>query len=230
MKPSNFWSEKIRWQAAGEGQPAADQAPTPDAPAAPAADAPDYSFLPADFIVDGKPDTARFAEHYAELTKAPEVPEAYEFAVPKDLKFEGLPEGMAIEIDPKDPVMAPLFGELSDFLKGVKAPAAAAAAVSGMLAKYEATKLAQAFKEQEAELASLGPQAAARIANVTRLMEASLPAEQVKALQGVTRSGLALQALEKLLTPRGLQSPAPSPGEASGVDADLRDYYSKPTR
>lgn len=220
MKPTNFWTDKIRWQVPGE--------PSGGAPADPPADAaPDYSWIPADYQVDGKPDFAKFSEHYKDLTRAPEVPEAYDFAPPADLKFDGLPEGFKIEIDAKDPTMAPLFDELGAMLKGMNAPADAGQKVSGLLAKYEAAKYAEAVAAQTKEMESLGPQATARIEAVQRAMEAALPADQVAALKGVTMSAKALMAIEKLLSPRSLASPPPSP---ASVADDLKSYYQNPTR
>lgn len=209
MKPANFWKDKIRWQAQGEGPaaPIPDVIPDP----APAAEAVDTSFIPEAFVKDGKPDLEAFKAHYADLTKAPDVPDAYDFTLPADLKFDGLPEGMVIDIDTKDAAMAPLFESLTSVLKEMKAPAGAAQKVSGLLAQYEAVKFSQALKAQEAELASLGPQGVARIEAVTRAMQAALPADLATALQGVTKSAKALQAIETLLGPRGLASPSPLP-------------------
>lgn len=204
-------------QAASESSPAAPvAAPPPEAaPAAaapaPAAEAIDLSFVPEAFVKDGKPDLEAFKAHYADLSKAPEIPEAYEYAIPADLKFDGLPEGMIIAIDAKDPVMAPLFEDLTGILKGMKAPAESAQQITGLLAKYEAAKFTQALAVQQAEMDTLGPQATARIEAVTRTMETLLSADQVKALQGATKSAHALQALEKLLGPRGLTPPTPIP-------------------
>lgn len=216
MKPTNFWSNKIRWQAPGEpaaAPPAPEAAPAAPAPA-PVAEAIDTSFIPASFVKDGKPDVEAFKAHYEDLTKAPDIPDAYDFALPADLKLEGLPEGMTIEIDTKDPAMAPLFEDLTGILKAMKAPSAVAQQVTGLLAKYEAAKFSEALKVQQKEMDSLGPQATARIEAVTRAMQAALPEDQVAALQGVTKSAKALQAIEKLLGPRTLASPNPSPSRA----------------
>lgn len=231
MKPSDFWSNKVRWQAPGEpaaAPPAPEAAPAAPEPA-PVADAIDLSFVPADFVKDGKPDLEAFKAHYADLTKAPDLPDAYDYSLPADLKFEGLPEGMTIEIDTKDPVMAPLFEDLTGILKGMKAPAAAAQQVTGLLAKYEAAKLSQAFADQQKEMDALGPQATARIEAVTRAMQVALPADQVAALQGVTKSAAALQAMEKLLGPRALLSPTPNPA-TTPEDALAARYPKTATR
>lgn len=215
MKRKNFWSDKIKWQVPGEPSGGAPD-PEPQTPpaSAPAAEAIDVSFIPETFVKDGKPDIEAFKAHYADLTKAPDVPDAYDFALPDDFKLDGLPEGMTIDIDAADPVMAPLFEDLTGILKGIKAPAAVAQQVTGLLAKYEAAKFSQALAEQQTQMDALGPQATARIEAVTRALQSVLPADQVTALQGVTKSAAALQAVEKLLGPRTLASPNPSPKNA----------------
>lgn len=224
MKRRDFWSNKIKWQAPGEpsGGVALDPQPAP----AQEADAPDFSFIPETFIKDGKPDVDAFKAHYADLTKAPDVPDAYDFALPNDFKLDGLPEGMTIDIDAADPVMAPLFEDLTGILKGMNAPAAVAQQVTGLLAKYEAAKFSQALAEQQTQMEALGPQATARIEAVARAMQAVLPADQVAALQGVTKSASALQAIEKLLGPRGMTTPPAPPAPRN----DLEDYYKNPTK
>jgi len=219
MKRKNFWSDKIKWQAPGEPSGG-----TPEP--APVAEAIDVSFIPETFVKDGKPDIEAFKAHYADLTKAPDIPNAYDFALPDDFKLDGLPEGMTIDIDAKDPAMAPLFEDLTGILKGIKAPAAVAQQVTGLLAKYEAAKFSQALAEQQTQMEALGPQATARIEAVTRAMQSILPADQVTALQGVTKSAAALQAIEKLLGPRGMTPTPPPPAPRN----DLEDYYKNPTK
>ena len=59
MKLNNSWSGKIRWQVPGEG------APAPEADAGP-----DLSFIPTDFVADGKPDLGKFSQHYQDLVAA----------------------------------------------------------------------------------------------------------------------------------------------------------------
>ena len=130
MKLNNSFNSKINWQAP--------DLPSGD-PAVPVETGPDLSFIPADYHVDGKPDVAKFAAHYqetiAEQARTAEqkaaVPEAYEFAIPADLKFEGLPADYALELDTADP----LFGELGGSLK-LTTPAEADSHVRGESEKW----------------------------------------------------------------------------------------------
>lgn len=211
MRLRKSWSNKLCRQAPGEPAGGAVEPAVEPAAAPVAAAAPDYSFLPEAFIKDGAPDIEGFKAHYAELSKPvekAELPEAYDFTVSPDLKFDGLPEGMTIGIDAKDPAFAPLFDQLSGVLKELGAPADAGGKVASLLAQYEATKFGQSLKVQQAEMDTLGATAPARIEAVTRALQANLPADQVEAIQSFTKSAKALQALEKLLGPRSLTAPA----------------------
>ncbi|MGL6210514.1 MAG: hypothetical protein ACRC14_11870 [Paracoccaceae bacterium] len=222
MKPTNFWHKSPLWQAAGETGSA--PAEPVIAPTEPSVDTgPDLSFVPADFHVDGKPDLGKFKDHYATLKAdadaraAKALPETYDFALPADLKFDGLdlPEGFAVTALTEDPAFQPLYAELGGFLKEIGADADAGPKVASLLARYKAAETAKewtaAKAEVEAEAAKLGPQADARIATVSRLLETRLPAEQAQALQGFARSAEALKAIETLLGPKTMGSPPPAP-------------------
>jgi hypothetical protein len=209
MKLNNSFNSKINWQAP--------DLPSGD-PAVPAQTGPDLSFIPADYHVDGKPDVAKFAAHYqetiAEQARTAEqkaaVPEAYEFAIPADLKFEGLPADYALDLDTSNP----LFGELGDVLKELGAPAEAAGKLTGLLAKYQAGKDAADYAAWQKDMAQLGTadQQAARSQDVLRKLETLLPADQAKALfSGDRISADGIRALEKLLSGRGMSAPPASP-------------------
>lgn len=200
---------------------------TPPAPAAEPAGA-DFSFIPTDFHVDGKPDIGKFTSHYQELVAADaqrkqalaDVPEdgAYDFSLPADLKFDGieLPEGFTVELAKDDPVLKPLFDELGAVMKEFGLPRAAAAKFTSLLARYEAQKFSQGYAAVKAEMAALGTptQAQARIATVQRKLETMLSPDQVEALKDATGSAKAVMALEKILSPASLSAPSPQPPNA----------------
>lgn len=224
MKRKSFWNAILRQAPDGGGG----NPPPADPPADPPPNdtLPDLSFIPADYQTDGKPDLARFGEHYQELVSADaqrreamgEVPEdgAYQFAVPGDLTFEGLdlPEGFAVELLTDDPAFQPLFGELSGFLKEIGAPKGAGPQVAGLLARYEATKESQSRAAWNEDMKTLGTpaQIGARVGAVQRKLESVIPADQAKALfSGERISAAGIKALEKLLAPRGTGAPPPQP-------------------
>ena len=233
----NFYSKLLR-QAPGEP---AGGTPAPVEPVIEAPAGPDLSFIPADYHVDGKPDLIKFSASYQELVardaqraeadaaaKA-NVPEGdYTFALPADLKFDGmeLPEGYNPALDFEHEGMKPLLGELSGLLKELRAPQDAAGKLMGLLAKHQATEYAQAVAAQKADIAKLGTpaQVQARVATIGRVLEARLPQEEAAALMGLTSSASALKAIERLLGPSNTTAnPAPS----SKAD-DLASYYATP--
>ena len=221
---------------------ASEGSPSPADPVAPVVpEQPDLSFIPTDYHTDGKPDFGKFTSHYQELVardaqyaeRMAEVPAdgAYDFALPADLKYDGLdlPEDFAVNLRTDDPDMAPLFGEMGELLKSLGAPKGAAAQASSLIAKYEATKCAIALKAQRADAATLGApaQQQARIANISRALESCLPTEQAEAIKRATLSSAGVKALEALLLPRGFQTPTPSPVEELDGEAALRARYPK---
>jgi hypothetical protein len=236
------WFDKLNRQA--PDVPGGSPDPTPATPAAPEpTPGPDLSFIPADFHVDGKPDLGKFTTSYQELVardaqraeaeaaaKAA-IPEGdYAFTLPEDLKFDGLdlPEGFTVDLLTEDETMKPLFADLSGFLKANNMPAAAAPQLMGMLAKYQATQLAQSYAAQKADLAKLGTpsQVEARKSVVQRVITSRLPADQAEAILGFTTSAKALQALEALIGPN---STTPNPAPPAKSD-DLAAYYASPKR
>lgn len=242
MKLNNFFHDKLTRQAPTDPAPGGDPAPVVTPDPAPAAD---LSFIPADFHTDGKPDTAKFTAHYQDLVardaqiaeRMGQVPEAYDFAIPADLKFEGLdlPEGFAVKLATDDPAIAPLYNELGSFLKEIGAPAAAASKVSELLARYEATKYSQAYVANKAEMQALGTpaQQSARMAAIDRAISAKLPAAQAEALKAATTTSAGVQALEALLRPGGYTAPNAQPNtpETSGMTARQKlDYANSQTK
>lgn len=240
MKLNNFFYDKM--MRAPDGNPAPAGNETPVEPAVepvvepvvePAAD---YSFLPGDFLKDGKPDVAGFTAHYQDIVardaqaaeRLSQIPEAYDFKPSEGLKFDGLdlPEGFSVNPMTDDPAMQPLFEEMGSLLKDLGAPAESAGKVSDLLAKYEAVKYSQAHAAQKAELSALGTpaQQQARFAAIERSLQSKLPATQVAALQAATTTAEGIKALEALLRPSGHQSPAPQPG---GVDTEGMTPYQR---
>lgn len=201
-----------------------DPAASSPAGTAPAQVSPDLSWAGADFLDNGSLKADDFRSHVETLRaeKAArdealaKVPEAYEFTLPADIDL-GLPEGVDYKIDRADPVMAPFFDELGGLLKEVGAPAEAASKVTGLLARYEATKIKVAHEEANREYEALGATDAARtqrIENVQRALEGRLPEPQAKALKGMAYSKDAVMALEALLSPGGVRGPVPTPQTA----------------
>lgn len=240
------WKDLVR-APADEGTPApADTAvpagggdPAPAEPqAAHAAEGPDLSFIPQDYYADGKPDVAKFSAHYAALVSeqaqraeamqdVPEAPNGYEFGVPEDLDlsaFEGLPEGYSVDLAVDDPTVAPLFEELGNVLHQFQMPKQAAGALMGVLAKYTAAQDAKLMSDMQADLATLGQGAASRVSHVKHLLEARLPGDMAKALMGATQSAAGVKALEKLLAPRAMQSPAAQPKGNNLLDDNLSPF------
>jgi len=237
-------------EGAGATPPAEDSAEGDAAAAAVAAEAanldtadtgPDLSFIGEDFQTDGKPDTAKFATHYAELVardaqsreNAAAVPEdgVYTYALPEDFKFAeelGLPADFKVDLLTEDPAMKPLYDDMSAMLKDWGVPAEGAGKAAGLIAKYEAIKMSQAIAAGKAEMQALGTsaQAKTRIDAVSRLIDAKLPAPQAAALKAATTSAAGVQALERLLAPRSM-SPAPIPAEedTSNMTASERLAY-----
>lgn len=216
MKLNNFLRDKRTMQAGGEAPAGAAVATeAPDAPAQEQAAAPDFSFIPEDFREGGNLNLEKFKAHYEGLAPKAEVPDAYDFTVPADLKIEGIPEGMSFAVDPA--ANEPLFAELNATLKELGAPKEAGSKIGALLAKYEAGKFAAQVAEQRAEFATLGTEAVAtaRLETVQRVLETSLPAEEAAALMGITKSAKALIGLEKLIGGKGLTSPTPLPSTAA---------------
>lgn len=204
------------------GEPPAGGAAAPEAQATPAvapaqeqAAAPDFSFIPEAFREGGNLNVDAFKAHYEGLAPKAEVPDAYDFTVPADLKIEGIPEGMSFAVDPA--ANEPLFAELNATLKELGAPKEAGSKIGALLAKYEAGKFSAQVAEQKAEFATLGTEAVAtaRLETVQRVLETALPADEAAALMGITKSAKALIGLEKLIGPRGLSSPTPIPAAAT---------------
>lgn len=222
------WSHRlVRSPEDGTGAGEAPGTPAPANPAAaPAPTAPDYSWMPAPYVKDGQPDFASFSAHYAELAadaarraEAPGAPDAYTYALPDGMTFEGLPPDMSIRIAADDPALAPLFEELGAFAKGLNLPQEAVTGMMGLLGKYEASRAASAYAAQQADVATLAPTPAARearIAAVAGKIDKAIPdARQAAALKAAVQSADGVRALETLFS-RGLgpTSPAPQPAGA----------------
>ncbi len=239
------WQDKITRQAPDVPTSGGNPAPVPEPAPGPAPEAgPDLSFIPADFHTDGKPDLPKFSTHYQDLVAADaqrreamaDVPEdgKYDFALPEGFTFEGiegLPEGFAVELTPDDPDLQPLYAGLSEVMKEIGAPKAAAGKFAGLIAKYEAVRYAQAAKAAQAEMAKLGTptQQDSRFSAVERGLATVMPADEAKAVMGIVRSANALRGLERLLSPRTMSTPPPTPPKER-IQSDLEDYYANPKK
>ena len=223
MNLTNYWDRKVTRQVAGAEQgstpaPAPESAPVPEA-------APDLTFIPQDFYADGKPDFAKFTEHYQGLVaadatakeRAALIPEdaAYDISLPDDMKFEGLdlPEGFKVDLALDDPSFQPIAADLKAFLKDAGAPKDAGKTVATLIARYEAAKYSKGFAQlkEDAKLLGTPAQAQARTEVVGRALLARLPEDQANAVRSMTGNAKALMALETLLSPKGLGNPTPAP-------------------
>ncbi|PZQ99203.1 MAG: hypothetical protein DI533_00400 [Cereibacter sphaeroides] len=175
--------------------------------------------------MDGKPDVGKFSDHYTGMVAADAqrrereaaVPEKYDFALPADMKFEGmdLPEDFSVNVAEG---FEPLFGELGGVLKELGAPAEAAGKLTGLLARYEAQKASTEFANWKTDMATLGTpeQQSARAKNVQRALQTKLPAAEAEALfSGPRISAAGIRALEKLLSGTNLSTPTTPPPNAA---------------
>lgn len=223
MKPSNFFHSKLNRMPDGVSPGAAPE-PTPAEPVAPIPEpTADLSFIPSDYHTDGKPDVGKFTAHYQDLVardaqaaeRMGQVPEAYDFAIPEGLTFEGLdlPEGFKVELAKDDPALSPLYEELGGILKEVGAPAGSASKFASLIARYEAIKASQSYAAGKAEMQALGTpaQQEARLGAVQRVLETRLPADQAKAIMAATMTAAGVKALESLLRPAGHAAPPSAP-------------------
>lgn len=226
MNLTNYWDRKVTRQVA-DAEQGSTPAPAPVAVPVPEA-APDLTFIPQDFYADGKPDFAKFTEHYQGLVaadatakeRAALIPEdaAYDISLPDDMKFEGmdLPEGFKVDLVLDDPAFQPIAADLKAFLKDAGAPKDAGKTVASLIARYEAAKYSKGFSQlkEDAKLLGTPAQAQARTEVVGRALLARLPEDQANAVRSMTGNAKALMALETLLSPKGLGNPTPVPTAA----------------
>lgn len=220
------WHEKIMRapeDGAGSGESQGTTAPAGEA--APAASSPDFSWLPTDYVKDGQPDFTAFSQHYSELAadaarraEQPQPPEAYDFALPEGLTFDGLPADYKIDLATDDPDFAPIFTELGNFARDNGMPQESVSGLMGLLARYEAAKTAKALNAYTADVETLGPTPAARTARIERVkntIQTALPEKQAAALMAAVNSAEGVRALEAILSKNlGPKSPAPQPATA----------------
>lgn len=231
MKLTNFFFDRMTREAPGAASPGGDPAnpdpaaAPPDAPSSQAPAAADLSFIPADYVVDGKPDVSKFMDRFNALVAddakraeaAANVPAdgVYAFDLPADFKLPDdleVPEGFEVKAELER--FKPLYDELGGILKELGAPKEAAGKLSGLLARYEAQKAIDDMKAWQADMSTLGTpeQQAARAKEVLRKLETKLPKADVEALfSGPRVSATGIKALEKLLSTQGFQDPPPPP-------------------
>lgn len=200
------------------------------------------AFVPDTFKgEDGTYDTAKFRTSYDELAafkgqdddrraQLPQKPEDYAFALPETHAW---PEGFdpatmggkdeagnavafdpASLLDPKDPDVSALQVALHK--------SGASAAVMADVASIFVNRGVRAMMDQAAvaaaETQKLGPEGQARIATLTRALNASLPAAQATALLNSISSADALRGIEEILkTSRAATVPAPGPQDYSAM-------------
>lgn len=204
---------------------------TPNEGAAGSGEPPAYQdHVPDNFVgEDGNVDWAGFRTSYDDAVAGsatlheeietlkggvPESPDAYDFTVPEDLDYGDLdlPEGFTVQIDPENP----LFGEFRTTLHEAGIKADVAPKLMGLMAKYEASRFAQAAAAQKEDLAQLGPALDARVGKIQRALETKIPDEaQRAALMGSVTSAAGVRALETLLTSSQSKSnPVPTKTDA----------------
>lgn len=239
------WFEKFLKEAPDGGQGGGAPVDPPTDPVDPPAGgdvpvAPDFSFMPEQFRSGENPDFEGFAGHYNELATAaaqakeaaalvPEDASGYELALPEGLDFsdiEGLPEGFQMTLDTESEIAKPHFDALKGLLHKHGLPGSAAGDFLGLLARYDAAGRAAAMKSGSEEMAKLGANAQSRVSDVRHLLDARLPAELAKGLEAATHSAAGVQALEKLLGPRGFTPAASQPSDPKPQDT-LSARYDK---
>jgi hypothetical protein len=179
MKHTN-WTQRLVKAPADGGAGSLLETAAPATPDTATAD--DHSWVPEQFVKDGKPDFTALRTQFDELSTyksqrdeavagIPESADGYDLAVPADLSFGELelPEGFKFELA-NDERTAPLLGELRDFLHKNQLPAEAGPALLGMVARYEAIAVSEAYANFEREKAALGSNAKARIGEVSRAL------------------------------------------------------------
>jgi hypothetical protein len=147
-----------------------------------------------------------FGKHYKELAERdaalqeraksiPDKPEAYKIELPQDFKIEGLPEGVQIKFNEKDPTLA----EARALAKDLGLPQEA----FSKLLTLEAKRIAKSAIEQDRALAAekqkLGDKAVERISGVDSFLKKNLSAAQYSALAEVATSAAAIEAMEALI-------------------------------
>jgi len=218
MTPS--WTKEIaRSPDDGTGAAPLETQGTP-APANQAATASDYSWVPAEYVKDGAPDFGAFSQHYTTLAAEaaaradqPQPPEAYTYGLPEGLSFEGLPEGVTIQIMADDPATAPIFEKFGGMARELGLPQEAVTGMMGLMAEYEAARVAASVSSRKADIATLGqtePVRVARIAAVKDRITKAIPDQkQAQALMDAVQTADGVKALETLFS-RGLGPTAPA--------------------
>lgn len=222
MKLNTFWT-KLNRNAPDNpgGAPTGDPPTDPADPPAAQPDAPDFGWLPEEYRADGQPNIDGFKAHYEELVAEHARRAEADAGVPQDGKYDfalgddfdhgvQLPEGVKVQIDTENE----LFGDLGQLLKEHHVPQEAAKNLVGLLVKYEAQRTAALYADATKEFETLGATEAqrnARVSTVQRALETKLPAPEAEALMAMTHSAAGVKALEKLLMPRGPNSPTAQP-------------------
>lgn len=220
MKVNNYWAESRIYRNAPDAPGGAPEADPP----VEQTEAPDpLAWVPETFRTDDAVDTdgflARFQELEAEAASrqeqigaVPESPDGYEIGIPEDIDFGDmeLPEGFKFELS-DDPAIEPILNELKATLHKHQLPPTAAGEFMGVLAKYEASRVAQGLSAAKAEMDTLGSAAQSRISNIARKLDASLPADQASALKAATTTAAGVKALEAIFRPRSMAAPASQP-------------------
>ena len=228
MKLTKFLTDNRTMQAADGGGGPPSEGDPPEADTAP--EAPDLSWLPEGFrSKDGAPNLDDFRAHYEDLASkdaqrqealadVPEAPDGYEFAIGEvDYGDLDLPEDFEVNLAVDDPAFQPMFQELGNVLHKYQLPKGAASELTGLLAKYEATRFSQGLAAVRQEAEALGANAEARVSAVKRSLESQLPADLAKGLMGATTTAAGVKALEKLLAPRTMRT---APARQSGPDLE----------
>jgi hypothetical protein len=147
-----------------------------------------------------------FGKHYKELAERdaalqeraksiPDKPEAYKIELPQDFKIEGLPEGVQIKFNEKDPTLA----EARALAKEIGLPQADFSKFLTLEAKRIANAAIEEDRALAAEKQKLGDKAVERISGVDSYLKRNLSAAQYSAIAGVAKKADAIEALEVLI-------------------------------
>lgn len=177
--------------------------------------------LPDQFWEDGK--GVKVADLFAafqelktstEAAKAdlPDAADGYELKISDEVK---VPDGFAVEIDPKAPFFA-------DVTKELHALGVGKAGVQKLVDAYARAQIADqtaAVETYSAEKAKLGENAGSRLEAVDAWLKANLPSDLAKAMIGAKTTAAHVQALEKIIKLRS----DPAAGQGGGSNANSLD-------
>lgn len=182
----------------------------------PVVEGPDLTWMPADALVDGKPDFDKLRDNFASLRpKDADVPaDANAYAIPT---IEG--------IEPEVMKESPLFKTLT---AAAHKTGMGQAAFDEVLTGYVKAEGEKATAIATAEKGKLGANAEARLSAVETWLGSKLPQEEATALQQLTSSALALQGLERLMGGSVAPRDVIPPQDAAAELAEIQKLQASP--